>query len=78
MNRLKFNKRNRPYYYTKGEVKNDANYDGVCKTLHKKYYESDYNGKNKLLFGSYKTKTNTCPIDLDPFKLSHFITLKPL
>lgn len=38
-------------------------YDGVCKTLHKKYYENNYDGKTKLLFGSYKTKTNTRPLD---------------
>lgn len=37
-------------------------YTGVCETLHKKYYESDYDGKSKLLFGSYKTKTNIRPL----------------
>jgi len=37
-------------------------YTGVCKTLHNEYYESDYDGKTKLLFGSYKTKTNTRPL----------------
>lgn len=37
-------------------------YDGVCKTLHKKYYENEYDGKTKYLFGSYKTKTNIRPL----------------
>lgn len=37
-------------------------YKGVCKTLHKEYYESEYDGKTKLLFGSYKTKTNIRPL----------------
>jgi hypothetical protein len=37
-------------------------YTGVCKTLHKSYYENEYDGKTKLLFGSYKTKTNTRPV----------------
>lgn len=38
-------------------------YDGVCETLHKQYYGTKYDGKTKLLFGSYKTKTNTRPFD---------------
>ncbi len=37
-------------------------YTGVCKTLHKSYYENEYDGKTKFLFGSYKTKTNTRPL----------------
>lgn len=37
-------------------------YKGVCKKLHKEYYESEYDGKTKLLFGSYKTKTNIRPL----------------
>lgn len=37
-------------------------YTNVCKTLHNEYYESDFDGKTKLLFGSYKTKTNTRPL----------------
>ena len=37
-------------------------YKGVCKTLHKEYYESEYDGNTKLLFGSYKTKTNIRPL----------------
>lgn len=37
-------------------------YTGVCKTLHKKYYNSEYDGKTKFLFGSYKTKTNIRPL----------------
>lgn len=43
---------------------NDAKtkYTGVCKALHKEYYENDYDGKSKFLFGSYKTKTNIRPI----------------
>jgi len=46
---------------------NDAKtkYSGVCKTLHKNYYENDYDGKTKYLFGSYKTKTNTRPLTDD-------------
>ncbi len=43
---------------------NDAKtkYTNVCKILHKEYYELEYDGKTKLLFGSYKTKTNTRPL----------------
>jgi len=37
-------------------------YDGVCTKLHTSYYETAYDGKTKLLFGSYKTKTNVRPI----------------
>ena len=37
-------------------------YTGVCKVLHKEYYENNYDGKSKFLFGSYKTKTNIRPI----------------
>ncbi len=37
-------------------------YTNVCETLHKKYYDSYFDGKTKLLFGSYKTKTNTRPL----------------
>jgi len=37
-------------------------YRGVAKKLHDKYYETEYNGDTKFLFGSYKTKTNTRPI----------------
>lgn len=37
-------------------------YKSVCKTLHKEYYGSEYNGKTKFLFGSYKTKTNIRPL----------------
>jgi len=40
-------------------------YTGVCKTLHKSYYENDYDGKSKFLFGSYKTNTNTRPLSVD-------------
>lgn len=37
-------------------------YTNVCKTLHNSYYENEYDEKNKLLFGSYRTKTNIRPI----------------
>ena len=37
-------------------------YRGVCKTLHNHYYEADYDGSTKFLFGSYKKKTNIRPI----------------
>jgi hypothetical protein len=37
-------------------------YDGVCKKLHDSYYDNEYDGKTKLIFGSYKTKTNVRPI----------------
>jgi len=37
-------------------------YDGVCKKLHSSYYETEYNGNTKFLFGSYKTKTNIRPL----------------
>ncbi len=47
--------------------KDDAKtkYTGVCKTLHATYYTSKYSGDSKLLFGSYKTKTNIRPITDD-------------
>lgn len=37
-------------------------YTGVCEKLHSSYYSSDYDGKTKFLFGSYKTKTNVRPL----------------
>ncbi|RLD60185.1 MAG: nucleotidyltransferase [Bacteroidetes bacterium] len=37
-------------------------YTNVSKTLHKEYYDTEYDGKTKFLFGSYKTKTNTRPL----------------
>jgi hypothetical protein len=37
-------------------------YDGVCTKLHTSYYDTDYDGSTKLLFGSYKTKTNVRPL----------------
>ncbi len=40
-------------------------YDGVCKTLHKYYYDTEYDGSSKFLFGSYKKKTNIRPITSD-------------
>ncbi len=36
-------------------------YDGVCQKLHSSYYETNYDGSTKFLFGSYKTKTNIRP-----------------
>lgn len=37
-------------------------YEGVCKKLHDSYYKSEYDGKTKLLFGSYKMKTSIRPL----------------
>lgn len=37
-------------------------YSGVCKKLHDSYYNSNYTGETKHLFGSYKTRTNIRPI----------------
>lgn len=37
-------------------------YEGVCKKLHSSYYDSDYDGSTKYLFGSYKIKTNIRPL----------------
>lgn len=37
-------------------------YKGVCKKLHDTYYDKDYDGSTKYLFGSYKTKTNVRPL----------------
>jgi len=37
-------------------------YNNVCKILHKNYYDTKYDGKTKLLFGSYKKNTNIRPI----------------
>ena len=37
-------------------------YSGVCKKLHSAYYETEYDGKTKLLFGSYKNKTSIRPL----------------
>ena len=50
-------------------------YEGVCECLDKHYYDSEYNENHKLLFGSYKTRTNIRPIipeqDVDVlFKIS--------
>lgn len=36
-------------------------YQGVAKTLHSEYYDTDYNGSTKLLIGSYGKKTNIRP-----------------
>ena len=40
-------------------------YEGVCEKLHKSYYETEYDGSTKFLFGSYKTKTNIRPLTPD-------------
>ena len=37
-------------------------YDGVCNKLHTSYYEAEYDGSTKFLFGSYKTRTNIRPL----------------
>lgn len=37
-------------------------YDGVCEKLHSSYYDTKYNGDTKLLFGSYRNRTNVRPI----------------
>lgn len=49
------------------EQESDAKtkYTSVCKTLHNSYYENTYDGKNKFLFGSYKSNTNTRPLSTD-------------
>ena len=43
----------------------EIKYKGVCKKLHDFYYDTQYDGKTKLLFGSYKTKTNVRPLVSD-------------
>jgi len=50
-------------------------YTGVVKKLHDSYYESNFDGSTKFLFGSHKTNTNIRPItehqDVDVlFKIS--------
>lgn len=47
------------------EIDAKTKYDGVCQTLHKYYYDTEYNGNSKFLFGSYKKKTNIRPITSD-------------
>jgi hypothetical protein len=37
-------------------------YTGVCEKLYSHYYSGQYNEDKKYLFGSYKTKTNICPL----------------
>jgi hypothetical protein len=37
-------------------------YEGVCQKLHSSYYDTEYDGKTKFLFGSYKTKANVRPL----------------
>jgi len=53
LRRLKLTKSQREDAYTK--------YQGVAKTLHKEYYDTEYNGSTKLLIGSYGKKTNIRP-----------------
>jgi hypothetical protein len=36
-------------------------YTRVAKLLHSEFYDTEYNGKTKLLIGSYGKKTNICP-----------------
>lgn len=50
-------------------------YNGVCKVLHDHFYDSEYDGSTKLLFGSYAKKTAIRPFsegqDVDVlFKIS--------
>lgn len=40
-------------------------YTGVCKKLYDTYYTGSYDESKKLLFGSYKTKTNVRPLTAD-------------
>ena len=40
-------------------------YTGVCKCIHKEFYDSEYDGSTKLLFGSYRKKTAIRPITED-------------
>ncbi len=56
----KFNKDIRLTSNQKEDAK--TKHTNVCKILHKKYYDTEYNGKTKFLFGSHKTKTNTRPL----------------
>jgi hypothetical protein len=37
-------------------------YNNVCNTVHSEYYSAKYDGSTKLLFGSYKLKTNIRPL----------------
>ncbi|MEX2442017.1 MAG: nucleotidyltransferase [Alkalispirochaeta sp.] len=48
----------------KPSQKEDARtkYNDVCKTVHNRYYDAKYDGSTKLLFGSYKVKTNIRPL----------------
>jgi ribosomal protein S20 len=75
-----FNKFNKKIQLT-SKQKKDAKkrYSTVCKTLHRHYYESTYDGSTKLLFGSYGKKTNIRPprdVDvlfiLPPYEFSRY------
>lgn len=44
--------------------KDDAKtkYGGVCKAVHDYFYDCEYDGSTKFLFGSYRKKTNIRPL----------------
>jgi hypothetical protein len=44
------------------ELDAQTKYEGVCKKLHSAYYNTEWNGSTKLLFGSYRLKTNVRPL----------------
>ncbi|UOY06570.1 hypothetical protein L0P88_21935 [Muricauda sp. SCSIO 64092] len=50
-----------------GRQREDAKqkYRGVSKKLHDHYYDSEFDGGTKFLFGSYKTKVNVRPLSKD-------------
>lgn len=61
--KVQFNKFNSSIRLTEEqEIDAKTKYDGVCKTLHDYYFDNEYNGKSKFLFGSYKKRTNIRPI----------------
>lgn len=61
--KVQFNKFNSSIRLTEEqEIDAKTKYDGICKTLHDYYFDNEYNGKSKFLFGSYKKRTNIRPI----------------
>ncbi|OJF77340.1 MAG: nucleotidyltransferase [Treponema sp. CETP13] len=50
---------------TKQKDEAKTKYTGVCKKVHDYYYDCNYDGSTKFLFGSYKLKTNIRPITKD-------------
>ncbi len=53
--KVQFNKFNSSIRLTEEqEIDAKTKYDGICKTLHDYYFDNEYNGKSKFLFGSYK------------------------